>query len=164
MPHTKRKADRKPRELRRTVVLPARMRSGSGWTDACILNVSSRGLLVHSARTGPRGSQVELWRGDHVIVARVVWRDGARAGLCTEGRLAVEHILSLNRATALQLIATADARGDRCRRAGDSRSRGRTFEFAGIVTIAIALAASVYGMVEQALARPLALVSAALGG
>ena len=29
-------------------MLPARMRSTVGWSDACILNLSSRGLMVHA--------------------------------------------------------------------------------------------------------------------
>jgi len=149
-------------------VMPARLRSASGWTDACILNVSSGGLLVHSARTGPQGSEVELWRGEHVIVARVVWRDGARAGLCSVERLPVADILSLNRSAALRLTAGGDARRDDCRRGprtdDEPRAQGQMVEFAGVVAVAVALSVLAYGMVEQALGRPLALVSAALGG
>jgi len=89
MQQARRDTQHRPRELRRRVIMPARLRSCSGWTDACILNISSRGLLVHSARTGPAGSIVEVWRGDHVIVARVVWHDGARAGLEAEDKLPV---------------------------------------------------------------------------
>src|SRR4029078_12325215 len=98
----------RPRELRRRVVLPARMRMDSSWCDACILNISSRGLMIHVARGAPSGDTVELRRGDHVIVARVVWRDGSRAGLHSDDRLPVEQILSLSQAPALQLTA-ADA-------------------------------------------------------
>ena len=72
--------------------MPARLRSRSGWTDACILNISSRGLMISLIARGTAGSVVELWRGDYVIVARVMWQDGARAGLQTDERLAVEDI------------------------------------------------------------------------
>src|SRR5215218_5584495 len=85
----------RPRELRRRVVLPARLRTGAQWSDTCILNISSRGLMIHSGREAPRGSLVELRRGEHVIIARVAWRDGARVGLCSEDRVPIEEIMSV---------------------------------------------------------------------
>jgi len=85
----------RPRELRRRVILPALVRSDGGWGNASILNISSRGFLIQSARPTPKGSKVELRHGGHVITARVVWRDGARAGLATESCVPVEEIMSL---------------------------------------------------------------------
>lgn len=148
--------------------MPARLRSSSGWTDACILNISSRGLMIHSSRAGPQGSTVELWRGDHVIVARVIWHDGARAGLQTDERLAVEDILSLSSSAAMTLTPSPPASGDRRARPRDESDRrkqqGRMIEFFGVVLIGGTLAATAYGMVAQALGRPLAMIHAALGG
>src|SRR5215213_8031992 len=95
----------RPRELRRKVVMPARLRVGSGWANACILNISSRGLMIRSTGAGVPGSVVELRRGDQVILARVVWRHGSRAGLRAEDHLPVEEILSLTQAASLQLTA-----------------------------------------------------------
>jgi hypothetical protein len=163
MPHAKRQTSHRSRELRRRVIMPARLRSSNGWTDACILNISSRGLMIHSARTGPEGSSVELWRGEHAIVARVIWQDGARS----EDRLPVDQILSLNVSAALSLTAADKGPSDRPareRRQTDRRSDGRMIEFAGVVLIACALAASAFDLVERALGRPLALIDAALGG
>src|SRR4029078_1604392 len=97
-----------PAESATRAPLPARMRMDSSWCDACILNISSRGLMIHVGRGAPNGDTVELRRGHHVIVARVVWRDGSRAGLHSDDRLPVEEILSLSQAPALQLTA-ADA-------------------------------------------------------
>src|SRR5579872_7025211 len=97
----------RPRELRRRVVLPARMRAGAQWSDASILNISSRGLMIHSGRAGPTGSTLELRRGSHVIIAKVMWRDGSRAGLRSDARLPMEDILSGNQSTALSLVASA---------------------------------------------------------
>jgi len=145
--------------------MPARLRSCSGWTDACILNISSRGLLVHSARTGPAGSQVELWRGDHVITARVVWQDGARAGLQTEDRLPVEQILSLSASATLTLTA-GEPSGQRPnweRRRKDRRSEGRMIEYASVVVISCSLAATAFDLVREALGRPMAIIMQALG-
>ena len=156
-----------PRELRRRVVLPARLRTGAQWSDACILNISSRGMMIHSGRAGPEGTRVELRRGEHVIIARVMWCDGGRAGLRSDERLPVEEIMSLSQSSALQLVASGGDLVDRRKsprpRADDARLRGRAFEFVGVGAVAVTLALGIWGMAQQALARPLAAVEAALG-
>jgi len=158
--------DHRPRELRRRVVLPARMHADSSWCDACILNISSRGMMIHVGRGAPRADTIELRRGAHVILARVVWRDGSRAGLHCEDRLPVEEILSLGQASALQLTAApglTERRGLR-RQHDRSRSQGRIAEFASVGVIAASLALTLLGIVEQALAAPMDAIRAALGG
>src|SRR5690348_1343959 len=105
MPGRRPPRNQKPRELRRRVVVPARLRDGASWSDACILNVSSRGLMIHTGRPVRCGSEVELRRGEYMIVARVVWRDGARAGLRAEERVPIEEIVMGGHAPALQLTA-----------------------------------------------------------
>ena len=152
----------KPRELRRRVVVPARLRHGASWSDACILNISSRGLMIHTGRQILEGTRVELRRGDHVIVARVMWRDGGRAGLQAEDRVPVEEILTLGLSPSLQLTASPGERRKHPRTGDQSRLRGRAVEFAGVAAIAVSLAGGGLVMVERAFARPLALVSAAL--
>jgi len=162
------KTGHRPRELRRRVVLPARVRTGAQWSDTCILNISSRGLLIHSARAATEGSLIEVWRGEHVIVARVMWRDGARVGLQSDERLPVEQILSLGQSTALRLVASDGAlieRRKRPRRDQDqARLRGRAVEFLGVAAVAVGLAVSAWVMVESAFAMPLRVIGAALGG
>jgi hypothetical protein len=157
----------RPRELRRRVVIPARLRNGAQWSDTCILNISSRGLMIHSGRAAPKGSVVELRRGDFIIVARVMWRDGARVGLKSDERLPIEEILSVSQSKALQLVAADGARIERRKKqrsgSSDARLRGRAFEFIGVGAIVLALAFSVWAMVEQAFAKPLAQIGAALG-
>ena len=64
MPAPKPNHRQRPRELRRRVVIPARLRTGAQWTDACILNISSRGLLIRTARPVPEGSFVDVRKGD----------------------------------------------------------------------------------------------------
>jgi hypothetical protein len=166
MHHARRQFHHRPRELRRRAVMPVRLRSSIGWTDAYILNISSRGLMIHSSRAGPQGSLVELWRGEHVIVARVMWQDGARAGLQTDERLAIEDILSLSGSGAVSLTASeaVSDRRVRPREEPDRRRRGKMIESIGVFIVGVTLAAPAYGMVEQALARPMALIHAALGG
>lgn len=161
---TPRASIHKPRELRRRVVLPARLRNGASWSDACILNLSSRGLMIQSARAGDEGTLLELRRGDHVIVARVVWRSGAKAGLRAEERIPVEEILTVAQSSEFQLRAV-DGKNDRRkvpRSAEKSRQHGRAIEFAGVIVIATSLAGAALTIVEQAFATPLAAVETAL--
>jgi len=155
-----------PRELRRRVVLPARVRTGAQWSDACILNISSRGLMIQSGRAGPEGSVLELRRGNHVITARVVWRNGPRVGLQSDERLPVEEILSLCKSHTLQLVACEGALVDRRKRprsGADSRVIGRSIEFAGIAVIAATLALGAWAMADRAFAKPLTTVEKAFG-
>jgi len=161
------KQSQRPRELRRRVMLPARLRAGAQWSDTCILNISSRGLLIHSARAAPEGSIIELRRGDQVIVARVMWREGARVGLQADERLPVEQIMSLGQSKALQLTASSGAAVERRKQPRtevDARLRGRAIEFASVAVIAASMALTIWSMASEALARPMAAVSAALGG
>jgi hypothetical protein len=150
-------------------MLRARMRAPFGWTDACILNVSSRGLLINASTAGAAaaGTKVELWHGEQVIVAEVVWRKGTRAGLRTDERVPVEEIMALSKAPALQLTAGEWPLQDRRKRPRsheENRLRSRAIEFAGTVAIAACLAVGAFAMVEQAFARPLAVVERALAG
>lgn len=139
-----RKKSERPRELRRRVAIPARLRSGAQWSDACIANISSRGMMIHSGRAGPAGTMVELHRGDHVIIARVVWRDGGRAGLHSDEQLPVEEIISLGRSCGLRIAASdrefIERRKRPRRSSADSRSTGGMLDFAGMVAIIHCLA------------------------
>lgn len=157
----------RPRELRRRVMLPARMRLDSSWCDACILNISSRGMMVHVGRGAAAGQAVEIRRGEHVIRARVMWRDGSRAGLQTDDRVPVEEILSLSQAPALRLTASGDKverRRETRRDHANSRIRARAFEFASIAIVGGAFAVAIFDVVSEAFARPMDAIKAALGG
>jgi hypothetical protein len=143
-------------------MMPARLRHGASWSDACILNISSGGLMIHTGRTMSHGTTVEIRRGDHVIVARVVWRDGARAGLQAEERVPVEEIVTLGHSPALQLTAAPAERRRQARTADRSRTQGRAIEFAGVVMLGACVAGAALNMVEVAFATPLAAVAAAL--
>lgn len=164
----KTKSKHRSRELRQRVVAKARVRSGIHWSDACILNVSSRGLLIQTARPVAEGSVVEILRGDHLIMARVMWSNAGRSGLRSEERLPVEDILSIEQSRALQLIASEgvlhDRRKDGRGVAGDPRLDGRALEFLAVGAIAGLMAFALLAMAQQALAGPLATASAALGG
>ena len=148
------------------MVLPARVRTVAGWSDACILNVSNRGLLIHSSGAGETGATIELRHRDCSIVARVMWRDGARAGLRAEDLVPVEEIMVLGHAHNLTLTPPEPSTEERRKtpRHEESRGRARAIEFAGTLVIAVVLAAGMLAMVESALARPFASINAVLGG
>ena len=157
----------KPREWRRKIVLPARMRGSCGWSNACILNVSSRGLLIQASRGALEGSTVEIWQGEQVIVARVIWRKGVRAGLCAEARVPIEEMCA--KSSGAELPRTGPdghlvERRKRPRTHEESRYRGRALEFASVALVGIALATGMFALVEQAFAQPLAYIGRAIGG
>ncbi|HEX6740389.1 MAG TPA: hypothetical protein VF079_01165 [Sphingomicrobium sp.] len=165
MPALASRRGHRPRELRRRVLLPARLRTVAGWSDACILNVSSRGLLIKARQSLVCGSRIELRHDDEAIVATVIWRSGSRAGLQAEDHLPVERILLLGQSPALQLTAGRTAeRRKRPRTQDDNRLRGRAIEFLGVVIVGILLSSAVLAFVAEAFALPLASVRAALEG
>lgn len=145
-------------------MVPARLRDGASWSDACILNISSRGLMIHTGRPIRCGTEVEICRGDHMIVARVMWRDGGRAGLRAEGLVPVEDIVMLGQAPALQLTAESGERRRHPRPEDSSRLGGRAIEFAGVLAVVATLATAGVSMVDSAFARPMAAIASALGG
>jgi hypothetical protein len=142
--------------------------SGAAWSDACILNISSRGLLIQTNRSAPQGSFVELRRGDHLIVARVVWRAGTRTGLSASERLPVEEILSLGQLSALGSSARFGEPAERRQTAREAHERSRlasrAMEFASVAMIAACLAGTAFALAGRVLARPIADVEAALRG
>lgn len=148
-------------------MLRTRMRTNWGWSDACILNVSSRGLMINAgAAQALTDGRIEIWHGEHVIIASVVWRKGTRAGLQCEERVPVDDILLLSRAPSLQLTAgqwPSVERRKRPRSPDDNRIRARAIEFAGVAIITVSFAAGALVMAEHAFARPLGYVEAALG-
>jgi len=162
-PMQSRGSSQKPRELRRRVVVPARLRHGAAWTDACILNISTRGLMIHTGRQITKGTRVEVRRGNHVIIARVMWRDGGRAGLRAEDRVPVEEIVTLGQSPILQLTAGPVERRKHPRIQERSRLRGRAMEFGAVIAIGACLAVAGLNMVQAAFALPFEMVSAALG-
>jgi len=137
------------------------MRSGVSWHDVCILNLSGRGLGIQAAEPPPRGTYVEVCRGSHVIVARVMWARGHRAGLHSQDRILVHYLIRdepANDRDAPACRGTERRRGTRAalQRYEASRLAGRTMEFACLGLVATAFGMAVLGTVEQALAQPLA--------
>ena len=154
------------REERRRVMLPARMRSAAGWSDACILNISSRGLLIYSSGAAAPGSFVKVRRGGQMVVARVVWRQNQRIGLCSPDPVRIEDIISTETAASAVRATAGGPTFDRRRVPRDvdrSRAQGRAMEFLATAAIgaSIAMLAAVYA--GEVLAAPMWVVGSALG-
>ena len=165
MPTQRSSCQQRPRELRRLVIMPARLRTSAGWGNACILNISSRGMLVHAGRPVAQGNLIELRHGPYAIVARVVWHSGSNFGAETQTRIPIEAI-----AAAAVGNGYEEPRWDQRRRERRMRQRaqdrhriaGRAMEFAAIALIGGSLAAGFAVTIEQALAQPLGYVVATL--
>jgi len=147
------------------------MRLDASWGDACILNISSHGLLMQAAAPPARGTYVELRRGRHPMVARVVWVKHHRFGVRTQDLLPVEAIINepescddeLQRPTANETVyKRRSSPRDRQVQHDDSRMQSRMMEFVCIAVFVASAAGLVFGALDQAFASPLSDVSAAL--
>ena len=144
------------------------MRIGAAWRDACILDLSSRGLMIQAKEPPRGGTYIELRRGRHIIVARVMWTNGGRCGLRTQDPLAPEAIIA----------EPDDAQGPapvmrerRIERAPDravvheqSRWRSRAIEFSIVIFLGALCGSLAFSAVSTALTRPLMAVERVLGG
>ena len=154
-------------------MITARMRHGNAWSDASILNLSSRGLLLRSSAPPARGTYVEVRRGAHVIVGRVVWTGLDRFGVRAQDRLAVDSLVAnetprqgpANDPGGTPAERRARPRPERLEwRHARSREAGRMLQFACIAGFGLVLAACAYEAVSDTLDRPMAEVSLSLGG
>jgi hypothetical protein len=157
----------KPREARQKVMIRARMLSGSVWHDICILNCSPHGLGIQAADPPFRGSYVEIRRGQQVIVARVAWRNGHRAGLRSRDSILASALISGGNAPEAPTSEPYVERRSQPRQSvkaqhSDSRLAGRAIEFASFGFIAAMLGVAALSIVSEAFARPMAAVSAVL--
>jgi len=160
----------KPREKRQSVIIKARMRSGASWNQVSILNLSIRGLAIQVAKPPERGSYVEICRGSHVIVARVMWAEGHRAGLRSQDAIFVREIVNEGfypqrriGPASVQPVERRQGLRTFARRYERSRLAGRAMEFGSLAIVAGAIAVMAFGTIEYALARPMSRISAVLG-
>lgn len=150
------------------MLIRARMRYGASWKDICILNLSSRGMMVRSSNTPLPGSYVEVRRGQHVIVARVVWSGDQKFGVLTQDRLPVDVIASDGAVEKPLADIPAERRSTprRANRLDDrhaaSRLTGRLLEYGFLLIVGVSAAVGGFVTVEEAFANPLDLVSNAL--
>lgn len=146
-------------------MLPARMRAASGWSDACILNISRKGLLIYTSASADPGTFVEIRRGGQLVVARVVWRRNQRIGLHCPDPVRIEDIISTETAASAVQSCASRLPEERRRIPRDqdrSRYRARAMEFVAIILAGAALAGAAVAGVKDALGVPLTSVRAAL--
>jgi len=163
----------KPREPRRTVLIRARMRTGSAWGGVNLLNLSSRGALAQAEASPPKGSYIEIRRGAQVIVARVVWAEAQRFGLRTQDPIGIDDILA-DRDGSSSTGPPGQRHSDAERRAaprpnGAARDRheqsrlfARCLEYSCMAGFGAVMAVAVLDLARAALAGPLSQVGAAL--
>jgi hypothetical protein len=149
-------------------MIRARMRAGVAWHDVAILNLSKGGLGIQAADPPLRGAYVEICRGRHVIIARVMWTKGHRAGLKSQDPIWTESLLvepSNDRSAPPVASAMPIERRQKPRsteqRHEHSRLAARAMEFACLGMGGAAMALLAFGMVEEA-ARPLSKIETAL--
>ena len=151
-------------------MISARLRHGSAWSDARIINVSTRGLCVRADQAPERGTYVEICKGSQRIIARVVWSRDESFGVQTQDLLAVDTMTTGIEPPAMSAATRTTERRLRPRqptaaeRHERSRRRSRIIEFVCVVTFGAAAATIAFDAVKGALLRPLATVSAQLGG
>jgi len=159
----------KARENRQKVMIKARMRSHAAWHDVCILNLSVHGLGIQSASPPARGAVVEIRRGRQIVIARVAWAKGHRAGLRSQDPIFIRALVS-NEDVEAPLPPPAAGRPVERRHTSrptskahdDSRVRGRIIEFASFAIIVAALGIAAASTVGEALEQPLSAVRVAL--
>ncbi len=80
----------KPRiEERHKALIRCRLH-GSGFDkDACILDASSRGLLLTLARPPAHGEMIEIYVNGHSLLGQVEWINGRRMGMKLHERIDV---------------------------------------------------------------------------
>jgi hypothetical protein len=147
------------------------MRVAHGWRDANILNLSSRGMLVQSGSgSAPqRGSYLEICRGRHIIVARVVWTQNDVFGIRTQDPLPAAQLIrepdaappSAQPAVAVSVDRRSSGRSGESRHEA-SRRRGRAMEFGSLTLLGGAVALLLFASVGELIARPIAMVQTAL--
>ena len=161
----------KPREDRRPVSVPARLRSETGWSDVTIGNVSSRGMMLRCVAPPPQRAYIEVRHQGVCIVGQIVWINGARCGVRTQDLVDVAGLLSQGGRRARP--PANDRRGasrpievprqqSPAERAEASRRVGRLFDFAVIAAAATGAAALAASLMFDAFSAPLARTAEAL--
>lgn len=159
----------KLREPRLNVMIQARVRVGASWNDACILNLSSRGMLVRAPQAPNRGSYLEIRRGNQVIVARVVWSNADRFGVYTQDPVPAADLICGTSSTGIAKPSVVGGFAERrsaprppVLTSERSRWRARAIEFSTLGFLGGIAAVLLLGAVSDSFGRPLMAVEQAL--
>ncbi len=163
----------KNREARRQVLIPCRIKSVRGWGDACIHNISPRGMMIACDDPLAPGEYLDLRRGRQVVIGRVVWRRDRFSGVRTQDVISADALVSEprlearptgtrrseDRATLRQSMA---GEIDAARRMERSRSISQAMQFGALGLFGLVAAATVAMQVSHVLAAPAAQITQAL--
>jgi hypothetical protein len=165
----------KPREPRRKVFIKARVRIGGSWGDVCVRDISSRGLLLQARSAPPRGTFIEVRRGRHVIIARVVWALDERFGVQAQDRISVEGFVGEPDLRAIDFEAASrsspgferrsvprTSKASLQEKAEQSRRASAVLQFAVLTGLGAIAATMAFDVVAQTLSAPVTIISAAL--
>jgi len=156
----------KSREHRHKVLIRAKLRAGGLPVDACIRDISSKGMLIQSRAPPARGTYVEVTTASHTIVGRVVWGADTRFGISTREKLHIEMIigeLRTGRAPAEPPPVMA-LRRPQPRRESFTQTHAKALEFCGLVVFAVALIYAIASATYETLASPLENISSHMRG
>ncbi|MCY7281297.1 MAG: hypothetical protein LH610_10465 [Sphingomonas bacterium] len=144
------------------------MKAGTSWHDACILNISSRGMLLQAAAPPVRGSYLEIRRGAQVIVARVMWCKSHRFGIKSQDILSIDAIVAngdfVTATGAATVVEQRLAERPRLSAHEHNRWQGRLMEYGFVAALAAAIAVFAATEVYTMLSKPADTITAALAG
>lgn len=160
------------REPRKSVRIGVRLKDDAGWSDAHILNVSSRGVMAQCQDPPPRGSYIEIRRGTYMMIGRVAWSGTDRIGIRVREQIDLEDLLlpvtpgrkAPRRANEVQMRVCERRKPSVEERAATSARFARVFDFAALAIIVVGLAIFASGMAARAFGSPMAEVEMALKG
>jgi hypothetical protein len=151
-------------EDRTRLMIRATLRDGGPEREACLLDLSSRGLMASVFEAPRRGAFVELTVGRHALVGQVQWSEGRRFGMKLRERIDVLAVIG-NEAGPTALEAARKARGRPSPEATFAYSRHVAQGFTmGILIAGMATGAVVAAQLVARSLAPLAVVSASLAG
>lgn len=146
------------------------MNVGGKWSNACIHDLSDKGLLVSSLTPPAIGTYVDIRRGTLVIIGRIVWSGGSRFGVRTQDPVSLaalinEPVLKSRPTSADRRAATRDETVRHVAKQADrSRQRASAFQFVCLTIIGLGIAYFAAISCYRALATPLSAAAEALGG
>jgi hypothetical protein len=142
------------------------MCSGSQRGDVRIVDLSDGGLCLVGANSHRRGEYVELSRGCHSIVGRVVWSDCKKLGLVAQDKIPLEALVNdpdrLVQPQRGAVIARATLRHVKLQDNGHFVARTIQRSVLGLASACAALL--ILSLVQDAFARPMHSIAAALNG
>lgn len=138
--------------------------------EACIRDISSRGLMLQAAAPPPRGTYVELVGAEQTIVGCVIWSKDRRFGVRTRDRIDVSAAICgiptrpSDQGPALRARAVCTGTGPTRTIPGSNRALGKAMEFIVLAAFAAVVVAAMAMAMFQTLSKPAEHIQFHLGG